>query len=257
MSIIITVANQKGGVGKSSITFNLAKELSNSGKNVLLVDNDPQGNLTSVFIDNPENIEANIINIYKNDDYDVHPQKVAERLYLIGADIRLSSVVQTDINFIYRLKETLERIKRKYDFILIDCLPSFGQIMTSAFNAANYVLIPTKLSPFDTYGLNDLFATIANIKKRINHHLEVMGIVFNMVEGKSTALGEKIESSIRMNYGDKVFNAKIPKGVKFEESSLFNKSIIEYAPSSKIAAEFKSFYNEFLSRLEGHAHEKK
>lgn len=252
---VISISNQKGGVGKSSITFNLSKELANKGHKVLIIDNDPQSNLTSVFFDNPEDVTANILDIYKHDDYLIQPQNVAPNLDLIGSDIRVSTVVQKDIEVIYRLKESLEKIKDNYHFILIDCLPSFGQLMTAAFNASDYILIPVKLSPFDIYGLNDLFTTISNIKKRVNSKLDVLGIILNMVDGRSTSLAEKLEKSIRESYEDLVFKSKIPKGVKFEESHLFNQSIIEYAPSTKIADDFKAFVREFLKRLKGKENE--
>jgi len=252
---IIAISNQKGGVGKSSITFNLSKELSNRGFKVLIVDNDPQANLSSVFFNNPEEIKANIIDIYKNDEYLIAPQNVLKNLDIIASDIRVSTIVQKDIEIIYRLKESLNKIKSNYDFVFIDCLPSFGQLMTAAFNAADYVLIPVKLSPFDIYGLNDLLVTIKNIKKRINPDIDILGIILNMVDGRGTALGNKLEDNLRSDYSELMFKAKIPKGIKFEESHLFNQSIVEYAPSTKIAEGFAAFLDEFLNKLKGNENE--
>lgn len=246
---IIAISNQKGGVGKSCITFNLAMELAGQGFRTLIIDNDPQGNLSSVFFDSPEEIKSNINNIYSSNDYQPTPQNVSRNLDLIGADIRLAMVIQNELDIIYRLKESLNRIKKKYDFILIDCLPSFGHLLTAAFNAANYVLIPVKPSPFDIYGLNDLLLSINNIKKRINPDLDILGIILNMVDGRKTTLADMLEQNIRSSYNDLVFSGTIPKSVKFEECLLNKESVINYAPNTKIASEFHRFFQEFLTRV--------
>ena len=249
---IISITNQKGGVGKTTITFNLAKGLSAKGYNVLAIDNDPQGNLTSALLEDPTQLKAtsDIIQIYNNEQKNIEPEKIAKNLYLIGANIHLSKISEKDFDVIFQLKEGLNAFKKKFDFILIDCLPSFGYLHMAALNAADKALIPIKPAPFAFAGLKDLFDTIAKTQKRLNPDLEVLGIILNLVEGKQTTMGSELEETLRENYGALVFETRITKGVKLEESPSFLQSIMEYDPKGKQAQQFKGFIKEFLKRFD-------
>ena len=142
--VTIAVTNQKGGVGKTTIAFNLSQILATChGKKVLVIDNDPQANLTSSFTE--EEAKSYIKDAY--DDKHLAPELVSKNLSLVGADITLASVTERDFQVVFKLKESLERIKTSYDFIIIDCLPSFGHLHLSALIAADYVLIPVKPAP--------------------------------------------------------------------------------------------------------------
>jgi chromosome partitioning protein len=248
---IVSITNQKGGVGKTTISFNLSKGLSAKGYKVLAIDNDPQGNLTSAFLEDPTQLNeyADIIQIYNDNDAKIEPQKISKGLYLIGANIHLSKISEKDFDVIFQLKERLSLIKNQFDFVLIDCLPSFGYLHMAALNAADKALIPIKPAPFAFAGLKDLFETIAKTKKRLNPDLDILGIILNLVEGKQTTMGAELEETLRENYGNLVFESRITKGVKLEESPSFYQSIMEYAPKGKQAQQFKNFINEFLKRL--------
>ena len=133
---------------------------------------------------------------------------------------------------------------------MIDCLPSFGYLTSAALNAADLVLIPTKPAPFALAGLKDLLDTIEKTRRRLNKSLKVIGIVLNLVEGRQTTIGEELESVLRENYQELIFQVKINKGIKLEESPSFNQSVMEYDPKGKQTIQINQFLDEFLMRLD-------
>lgn len=249
MASVISVINQKGGVGKTTIAFNLVKGMAATGKKILALDNDPQGNLSSAFLDNPLHSTADILDIYAGENSTIIPQKISDNLYFIGSNIHLSKISDSDFEVIFRLKEGLVPFQQEFDFIIIDCLPSFGYLNMAALNASHKILIPTIPAPFALLGLKDLFETIAKTRTRLNPELQVCGILLNLVEGRQTTIANDLETVLREDYGNLVFSTVINKLVKFEESPAFHKSIMEYAPESKAAQQFQAFLEEFRSRL--------
>lgn len=247
---VMAITNQKGGVGKTTITFNLAKELASRNFSVLVVDNDPQGNLTSCFsYDDHRQPTANVLRIYERSTEGLVPDKISDNLHLIGSDIQLAKISESGFDIIFSLKEWIDNIKNSYDFILIDCLPSFGYLNMAALYAADSLLVPTKSAPFAFAGLKDLFDTVQKTQKRLNPNLRVLGLVLNLVEGRSTSMGAELERDLRDTYGDLVFKSIIHKGIKLEESPSFARSIAEYDPKGKPTQQFQAFTTEILERL--------
>ena len=249
MAKTISIINQKGGVGKTTITFNLAKGLAGKGYKVLVIDNDPQGNLTGALLDDPTAMKANVLGLYDPEQDKITPEKINDKLFLIGADIHLSKVSDSEFDIIFRLKEGLEKLKQDYDFVLIDCLPAFGFLNMAALNAADFVLIPTKPAPFALAGLKDLLGTVKKVQKRLNQNLQVLGIVLNLIEGRKTTMAEELEKVLRDEYKDLIFTTKLNKGVKMEESPTFSQSIMEYDPQGKLAGQFENLLDEFIQRI--------
>lgn len=251
MATKIALSNQKGGVGKTTLTFNLAKGLVDRSYSVLMVDNDPQGNLTSCCLEDPTTLPetANLLRLYTEETAPVQPYPLGGQLALLGADIRLAKVTEGDFEVIYKLRDGIEAVEAGFDFVLIDCLPSFGFLNLAALNAADRIMIPTKPAPFSIAGLKDLFETIDRVQRRMNKGLSVVGILLNLIEGRATRMAKDIEGVLRDTYGELVFKTTLGKGVKLEESPSFNQSIMEYDPTSKQAQQLMALVDELVERV--------
>ena len=249
MSKIISVANQKGGVGKTTTTVNLCTILAKKGKKVLLIDADPQGNATSglgvekdvelsiydVLVGETSIEEACIHTSIKN--LDVCPSNIS----LAGAEVELVSMMSRE----QRLKEKLDLSKGKYDYILIDCPPSLGLITLNAFTASNSVLIPVQCEYFALEGLGQLLNTVNLVKKHLNKEIEIEGALLTMYDIR-TNLSNQVVKEVKKYFGDKVYKTVIPRNVRLSEAPSFGLPITIYDPRSKGAKSYIKFAKEFI-----------
>ena len=254
---VIAVANQKGGVGKTTTTFNLGVGLARAGKRVLLVDSDPQGDLTICcgYQDNDE-IETTISTIMQRviEDEEIAPNDgiihQPEGVDLLPANIELSSMDLQLVSTMNReriLSMYLDSVKSRYDYILLDCMPSLGMITVNAFTAADSIIIPVQAHYLPLKGMTQLTRTIGKVQKQINPKLRIDGIVLTLV-AENTNLAKTTEQTIREYYGSKikVFDSRIPMAIKCAEISVVGKSIYAYDGGSKVARAYESFTREVI-----------
>ncbi|WP_211831054.1 ParA family protein [Kistimonas asteriae] len=260
MTKIIANTNQKGGVGKTTSSFNLAKGLAARGYKVLFVDNDPQGHGTKAFFgdDIPSEIytvsgkkiingAANTLQIYINSEK-AKPLTVNENIDIFGATESLAEVSTKEIVDVgFEFKEYLESLN--YDFIIIDCLPSFGTMQTSALMAADYLFIPTTLDGYSVDGIEKLIEKSMNIKKRINSKLSLLGIMCNMVDGRDVVVERHFFDKLVRDYNEHMFSSRITQSKKVVEANTLQQSISEYSPSSIQAKQYQSLVSEVLDRV--------
>jgi chromosome partitioning protein len=252
--MIIAITNQKGGVGKTTTTINLAAALASKGVRTLVVDLDPQGNSTMSFLDT---------HVLKRSMYDalsedgVHLQDIVlpaekiENLYLAPSQISLAKIEAKligELDSHYRLKDELASVQEAYDYIIIDTPPTLGIITVNALVAATHVLIPIQASYFALEGTDDLLETIDKIKVRANPQLQILGALITMYD-KRTTLAKDIYEQIQQVFGNKVFETVITKSVRLEESPAYRESIFTFAPRSTGAYEYYRLSEEVLSRV--------
>lgn len=258
---VIAITNQKGGVGKTTTTLNLGVGLAMQGKRVMLLDADPQGSLTvSLGIKNPDDLPVSLANIMQAviDDKTI-PDGIGilrhdEGVDLLPSNIELSGTEIALFNTMSRenvLRSYLETVKKNYDYILIDCMPSLGMMTVNALSAADSVIIPSQPSFLSTKGLNLLMRSIARVKKQINPKLRIDGILLTMVDHR-TNNAKAIISSLRTSVGEniRVFDTEIPFSVRAAESSLEGRSIFAYDKNGKVAAAYASMTQEVM-QIEG------
>ena len=249
MGKIVTIANQKGGVGKTTTAVNLSTCLAKSGKKVLLVDADPQGNATSgLGID--KDVEFSVYDVMINDvsvqqtlkDSCVKKLKVCpSNINLAGAEVELVSMMSRE----HRLKEKLDEIKNEFDFIIIDCPPSLGLITLNTFTAADTVLIPIQCEYFALEGLGQLINTINLVKRHLNKNFEIEGALLTMYDAR-TKLSNGVVKEVKSYFGDKVYKTIIPRNVKLSEAPSYGMPITVYDEKSKGAKCYDKFAKEFL-----------
>jgi len=253
LSKIIAVANQKGGVGKTTTTVNISAILAKKGKKVILIDADPQGNATSGLGIEKDDVKS-LYDVLVNEEpmeetleeTSIKNLKVCpSNINLAGAEVELVSLISRE----YRLKEQLEKVKDNYDYILIDCPPSLGLITLNAFTAADSVLIPVQCEYYALEGLGQLINTINLVKKHLNKSLEIEGAILTMYDIR-TNLSNQVVKEVKKYFENKVFKTVIPRNVKLSEAPSYGMSIIEYDSRSKGAKSYDKLVKEFLKNQE-------
>ncbi|HXG59392.1 MAG TPA: ParA family protein [Thermoanaerobaculia bacterium] len=251
--MIITVANQKGGVGKTTTAINLSAAVANKGFRTLLIDLDPQANSTMSYID-ARSVTRSMFDVLVSEELEfadvVIPTQV-ENLFLAPSKIalaKLESKLIGDIDGPFRLKDKLNSSANGYDYIFIDTPPTLGMITVNALVASTHVLVPIQSSYFALEGTDDLLETIEKIKARPNPNLQLLGVVITMHD-KRTTLARDIHEQIGQVFGDRLFNTVITKSIRLEESPAYKESIFTFAPKSSGAAEYYSLSEEILSRV--------
>ena len=253
MGKVISVANQKGGVGKTTTSINMSTILAKKGKKVLMIDADPQGNGTSGLGVNKD-VKFSVYDVIINDieientiqqtmikNLDLCPSNIN----LAGAEVELVSMMSRE----FRLKEKIDNLKDKYDYIIIDCPPSLGLLTLNAFTASDSVLIPVQCEYYALEGLGQLINTIELVKKHLNKNLDIEGALLTMFDIR-TNLSNQVVKEVNRYFENRVYKTVIPRNVRLSEAPSYGMPITVYDPRSKGARSYEKFVKELLKKNE-------
>jgi len=251
--LILAIANQKGGVGKTTTAFNLASALALIGKNTLLVDIDPQAHSTVSIVNNSSQYDKSIYDVLVNSEVKI--RDIIVKTSVPGLEIAISKIAMAklepvllgEIDGHFRLRDVIVPIKKRYEFIIIDTPPTLGLITLNALVAATHILIPIQSSYLSLEGTDDLLETVIKIRKNVNPNLQVLGVVITLHDKRTNISRDAVER-IKRVFGKKVFKTMISKSVKLEESPAYRESIFTYAPDSVGAMQYKKLAQEVIRR---------
>lgn len=254
MGRIIAIANQKGGVGKTTTSINLSACLAEIGQKVLTVDIDPQGNTTSGLGVDKNTVENNVYDLLLGEcsiedcivETEIENQSlIASNVNLAGAEIELIGIDEKE----YILKKALNKVRKQYDFIIIDCPPSLNMLTVNALTAADTVLVPIQCEYYALEGLSQLMHTIDLVKERLNPNLEMEGVVFTMYDAR-TNLSLQVVESVKNNLNQKVYKSIIPRNVRLAEAPSYGMPITKYDKRSTGAESYRLLAEEVIHRGE-------
>ncbi|MCR6098490.1 ParA family protein [Salipaludibacillus agaradhaerens] len=251
MGKVIAIANQKGGVGKTTTAVNLSACLAHEGNKVLIIDIDPQGNTTSGIGIDKGDIDECIYNVLVEDQKasKVVVPTVMENLFIVpstiqlaGAEIELVPTISREV----RLKRAIDSIKEDYDYIVIDCPPSLGLLTINSLTASDAVLIPVQCEYYALEGLSQLLNTVRLVQKHLNHDLEIEGVLLTMLDAR-TNLGIQVIEEVKKYFREKVFQTIIPRNVRLGEAPSHGEPIITYDPKSRGAEVYLDLAKEVMA----------
>jgi chromosome partitioning protein len=248
---VFVIANQKGGVGKTSIAVNLCASLAHYGRRALLVDLDPQGNATTGSGIDKTACEKTVYGVLLGEHPladAIHPCEgkydvVPSNRDLAGAEVELITVERRE----FRLRDALKDAADRYDFVVIDCPPALNMLTVNGFAAADAVIIPMQCEYYALEGLSDLVGTLRKVKQNLNPRIEIEALVRTMYDPRST-LTVQVSDELKRHYGDKVFDTVIPRNIRIAEAPSFGKPVLLHDPASKGALAHLQFARELLSR---------
>jgi chromosome partitioning protein len=250
--MILAIANQKGGVGKTTTAINLSAALALRGQPTLLIDLDPQANSTMSFVERRQ-ITRSVYDAFADSSCtlaDVVVPASQQNLWIAPARISLAKLearLAGELDAHFRLKDRIEPVREQFPQIIIDCPPALGLLTVNALVAATHLLVPIQSSYFALEGTDDLLETIEKVRSRANPHLCILGVVVTMHD-KRTSLARDIQVQIQKVFGAKVFRTVISKSVRLEESPAYRESIFTFAPNSVGAADYYSLCEEVMDR---------
>jgi chromosome partitioning protein len=253
VSKTVAILNQKGGVGKTTTAVNLGAYLAKAGKQVLLVDLDPQGNATSGLGIDKHGLNETLYDALFNHETAVNIRVettipgleiLPSNANLAGAEVQLVTSLQREL----QLRQMLDQFH--HDVILIDCPPSLGLLTINALSAADYVMIPVQTEYYALEGLGQLLSVIQRVKEAINPNLEILGVLLTMFDSR-TSLSDQVKVEVAKHFNEKVFNTVIPRNVRLAEAPSFGEPISEHDKWSKGARAYKQLSKEFLNRIGG------